>query len=83
MVRCPKPGPSARPNDRDTGNRNPEVGKMPSTIRRVIAVAAMTVAVGAIAAPPAMAKERPLGNGSLAFCFVVPFPGSAELEWCL
>ncbi|WP_171018658.1 hypothetical protein [Rhodococcus sp. Q] len=56
---------------------------MPSTIRRVIAVAAMTVAVGAIAAPPAMAKERPLGNGSLAFCFVVPFPGSAELEWCL
>ncbi|MFD1813583.1 hypothetical protein [Rhodococcus gannanensis] len=50
---------------------------------RLACVSALVVGVGVVAAPAATAAERPLGNGSLALCFVIPLPGSADLEWCL
>ncbi|MFF0813570.1 hypothetical protein ACFYVR_00165 [Rhodococcus sp. NPDC003318] len=56
---------------------------MSATLTRIVAVTALTVGIGALVAPTATAKERPLGNGSLAICFVVPLPGSADVEWCL
>ena len=57
---------------------------MSTTLARAAAVTAVVLSLGALAAPSASAAlERPLGHGSLALCFVVPLPGSANLEWCL
>ncbi|MDG3016716.1 hypothetical protein [Speluncibacter jeojiensis] len=57
---------------------------MRTTFARALAVGAIVVSLGAVAAPAASAQQqRPLGNGSLNICFVVPLPGSANLLWCL
>ncbi|MFC9790688.1 hypothetical protein [Rhodococcus sp. NPDC127528] len=56
---------------------------MSSTIARVLAVTAIVVSVGALAAPTASADKRIIGNGSVNICFVVPLPGSADITWCL
>ncbi|SEL05825.1 hypothetical protein [Rhodococcus maanshanensis] len=54
-----------------------------TTIARAVAVTAIVLSVGALAAPSASAERRIIGGGSLQFCFVVPLPGSADIEWCL
>ncbi|WP_181762957.1 hypothetical protein [Rhodococcus spelaei] len=56
---------------------------MSSTIARALAVTAIVVSIGALAAPTASADKRIIGNGSVNICFVVPLPGSADITWCL
>ncbi|MBP1158994.1 putative membrane protein [Rhodococcus sp. PvR044] len=54
-----------------------------TTIARAAAATAVVMSVAALAAPAASAEDRIIGGGSLQFCFVVPLPGSAEINWCL
>ncbi|MFE3291978.1 hypothetical protein [Rhodococcus sp. NPDC059234] len=56
---------------------------MSSTIARALAVTAVVLTLGALAAPTASADKRIIGNGSVNICFVVPLPGSADITWCL
>ena len=59
-----------------------------STLTKAFATAAITVSLGVLAAPTAMAastQPAPVnqGGGSIGICFTVPMPGSAALVWCL
>lgn len=61
---------------------------MSTKTAKVIAATAMIVSLGTVAAPAASAVTPPgatqvQGSGSLGFCFVLPFPGSAALAFCL
>ena len=67
-----------------------------SIITTTLAATAITLSLGALAAPAASASPAPdatysstqaapvrQGGGSVGICFTIPFPGSAALVWCL
>lgn len=57
-------------------------------IARIVGLAAATavaLSLGVVGASTASASEPQAApvDGSIGFCFAIPFPGSASLVWCL
>ncbi|MFX0578113.1 hypothetical protein [Nocardia nepalensis] len=50
-----------------------------------IGATAIILSLGVIGASTASASETQASpvDGSIGLCFVIPFPGSANLVWCL